>query len=160
MKIAYICADTGIPVLGNKGASVYVREFTDALVELGYESARLNVARRERGAINRAPTPLLLPDDRQELAAALLRLIGDAGLRQILGTRAASPLARRGVSPLFLFLTRYRRRRVRKKGMAGDTPDPGRQASPPAPPKGSGREAYTLHGTQYTKNHLPQVVGI
>jgi hypothetical protein len=23
MKIAYICADMGIPVLGNKGASVY-----------------------------------------------------------------------------------------------------------------------------------------
>ena len=33
MKIAYICADTGIPVLGKKGASVHVRKFTDALVE-------------------------------------------------------------------------------------------------------------------------------
>ncbi len=33
MKIAYICADTGIPVLGNKGASVHIREFTDAVVE-------------------------------------------------------------------------------------------------------------------------------
>ncbi len=33
MKIAYICADTGIPALGNKGASVHVREFTDSLVE-------------------------------------------------------------------------------------------------------------------------------
>lgn len=37
MKIAYICADQGIPVLGHKGASVHVREFTDALVELGLE---------------------------------------------------------------------------------------------------------------------------
>ncbi len=37
MKIAYICADPGIPVLGNKGASVHVREFTDALVEMGHQ---------------------------------------------------------------------------------------------------------------------------
>lgn len=37
MKIAYICADPGISVLGNKGASVHVREFTEALVELGHE---------------------------------------------------------------------------------------------------------------------------
>lgn len=37
MKIAYICADQGVPVLGHKGASVHVREFTDALVELGHE---------------------------------------------------------------------------------------------------------------------------
>jgi len=37
VNIAYICADQGIPVLGNKGASVHVREFTDALVELGHE---------------------------------------------------------------------------------------------------------------------------
>ena len=37
MKIAYICADLGIPVLGNKGASVHVREFTDALVRLGHD---------------------------------------------------------------------------------------------------------------------------
>jgi hypothetical protein len=33
VKIAYICVDTGIPVLGNKGASVHIRKFTNALVE-------------------------------------------------------------------------------------------------------------------------------
>ncbi len=33
MKIAYTGADTGIPVLDNKGASVHIREFTAALVE-------------------------------------------------------------------------------------------------------------------------------
>ncbi len=37
MKIAYVCADPGIPVLGNKGASVHVREFTHALVALGHD---------------------------------------------------------------------------------------------------------------------------
>ncbi|HET7640377.1 MAG TPA: hypothetical protein VFK47_16755 [Ktedonobacteraceae bacterium] len=33
MKIAYTGADTGIPVLDNKGASTHIREFTDAMVE-------------------------------------------------------------------------------------------------------------------------------
>ncbi len=37
MKIAYVCADLGIPVLGNKGASVHMREFTHALVTLGHD---------------------------------------------------------------------------------------------------------------------------
>ncbi|MCL4543883.1 MAG: glycosyltransferase family 4 protein [Chloroflexi bacterium] len=36
MRIAYVCADLGIPVLGNKGASVHVREFTGALAALGH----------------------------------------------------------------------------------------------------------------------------
>ena len=37
MKIAYLCADRGIPVLGDKGASVHVREFVSALAGLGHE---------------------------------------------------------------------------------------------------------------------------
>lgn len=37
MRILYICADFGIPVLGFKGASVHIRELTDALIELGHE---------------------------------------------------------------------------------------------------------------------------
>lgn len=30
MKIAYICADFGIPIFGNKGASVHIREIATA----------------------------------------------------------------------------------------------------------------------------------
>jgi glycosyltransferase involved in cell wall biosynthesis len=37
MKILYISADFGVPVLGFKGASVHVRELTDALVNAGHE---------------------------------------------------------------------------------------------------------------------------
>jgi len=37
MKIAYVCADFGVPVLGRKGASVHVRELVTALAELGHE---------------------------------------------------------------------------------------------------------------------------
>jgi glycosyltransferase involved in cell wall biosynthesis len=38
MRIAYLCADFGIPVLGYKGASVHVRELVAALVALGHDA--------------------------------------------------------------------------------------------------------------------------
>ena len=64
MNIAYICADQGIPVLGNKGASVHVREFTDALVELGHEVriyGAAGTAKHGQGANqNRARTTLTI----------------------------------------------------------------------------------------------------
>jgi glycosyltransferase involved in cell wall biosynthesis len=37
MRLAYICADPGIPVLGYKGASVHVRSISSALQSLGHE---------------------------------------------------------------------------------------------------------------------------
>lgn len=37
MKIAYITADFGIPVHGNKGASIHVRELSQALVDEGHD---------------------------------------------------------------------------------------------------------------------------
>src|ERR1051326_6064134 len=37
MKILYLCADLGIPVLGRKGASVHVREMTGAMARAGHE---------------------------------------------------------------------------------------------------------------------------
>jgi glycosyltransferase involved in cell wall biosynthesis len=36
MNVLYICADRGIPVLGNKGASVHVRSLTSAMCRLGH----------------------------------------------------------------------------------------------------------------------------
>lgn len=36
MKLAYVCADRGIPVLGHKGASVHVREITASLQAIGH----------------------------------------------------------------------------------------------------------------------------
>lgn len=35
LRIAYVCADPGVPVLGSKGASIHVREFLLALAKLG-----------------------------------------------------------------------------------------------------------------------------
>jgi Glycosyltransferase Family 4 len=37
VKIAYLCSDPGVPVYGNKGASVHVRELSRALQRLGHE---------------------------------------------------------------------------------------------------------------------------
>ena len=37
MRIAYLCADFGIPVFGTKGASIHVRELTAALASLGHD---------------------------------------------------------------------------------------------------------------------------
>ena len=38
MKILYVCADLGVPVLGRKGASVHVRAMADAFVRAGHET--------------------------------------------------------------------------------------------------------------------------
>jgi glycosyltransferase involved in cell wall biosynthesis len=37
MRIAYLCTDLGVPVFGNKGASIHVRELSRALQALGHE---------------------------------------------------------------------------------------------------------------------------
>ena len=37
MKIAYICSDVDVEVLGHDGCSVHVRELTNAMIELGHE---------------------------------------------------------------------------------------------------------------------------
>jgi len=75
MKIAYLCADRGIPVLGDKGASVHVREFVSALVGLGHEVTLLCA---ERGSGNACqPVQLIeLPPDESpdEIAEESARL--------------------------------------------------------------------------------------
>ena len=37
MRIAYVCADFGIPILGYKGASVHVRELVNGLATEGHD---------------------------------------------------------------------------------------------------------------------------
>lgn len=72
MKIAYICADPGIPVLGNKGASVHVREFADALVEMGKEVHVYSAAGGEPVNTMRAGLTVLAPSEQTRQAARLL----------------------------------------------------------------------------------------
>ena len=63
MKILYLNFDHGIPVLGDKGASVHVREFVRAATELGHE---VIVACTRLGSGNAAPPATII-----ELAAQL-----------------------------------------------------------------------------------------
>jgi glycosyltransferase involved in cell wall biosynthesis len=52
MRIIYLCADPGIPLLGGKGASVHVRNVTEALSRMGHQVA---LACAKVGAGNPAP---------------------------------------------------------------------------------------------------------
>lgn len=78
MKILYLNADSGIPVLGDKGASVHVREFTAAAAALGHEVV---LACAALGEGNPPPPARLLhlemPND-PEVVAAVGRRLGIA----------------------------------------------------------------------------------
>jgi glycosyltransferase involved in cell wall biosynthesis len=37
MKIGFLCSDVDIPLFGDEGCSIHVRDFTDALVDLGHD---------------------------------------------------------------------------------------------------------------------------
>jgi glycosyltransferase involved in cell wall biosynthesis len=52
MNVLYVCADRGIPVLGNKGASVHVRSVTAAMQKLGH---KVTLAARRWDEGNPAP---------------------------------------------------------------------------------------------------------
>src|SRR6516225_1518770 len=63
MKIAYLRADRGIPVLGDKGASVHVREFASALAGLGHEVTLLCAKRGSGNACQPVQLIELPPDE-------------------------------------------------------------------------------------------------
>lgn len=75
MRVLYISADFGVPVLGFKGASVHVRELTDALVRLGHDVV---IVTPNAGAGNEARARVLhIPaHDLPRGASALLRAAG------------------------------------------------------------------------------------
>lgn len=118
MNIAYLCADRGIPVLGDKGASVHVREFVSALAQLGHEVTLLCA---KQGTGNPCPPVRLIelpPDesaDEMAMEAAKIGIGSDAvdkTLQHELGklagdrkltTRVLSALHQAGVQPDFLY---------------------------------------------------------
>ena len=76
MKIAYLCADRGIPVLGDKGASVHVREFVSALSGQGHE---VTLVCARQGAGNPAPPARIVelaPDETDEDIAVEAERLG------------------------------------------------------------------------------------
>ncbi|SEF17498.1 glycosyltransferase family 4 protein [Jiangella alba] len=80
MRVAYVCADPGVPVFGSKGASVHVTEVLRVLVGLG---ARVDLFCRRTGGVvppglsgvrvHRLPAPVA-----HDAAARELELLGQA----------------------------------------------------------------------------------
>lgn len=63
MRVLYVSADFGVPVLGFKGASVHVRELTDALVRLGHDvvivTPNVGAGNEALARVVHVPTPTL-----------------------------------------------------------------------------------------------------
>ncbi len=75
MRVLYVCADRGIPLLGNKGASVHVRSITSALSRLGHE---VIVVVRAMGSGNQPPEVaevVELPPDQEDAERRLGELM-------------------------------------------------------------------------------------
>lgn len=94
MRIAYLNADHGIPVLGDKGASVHVREFVTALRDAGHDVVVL-CAQLGRG--NRPPPATLVElepqPDEARLKAVAARFPGSRDLEDRLFRREIFKLA-------------------------------------------------------------------
>lgn len=74
LKIGYICSDVDIPLLGQEGCSVKIREFTDALVEAGHDVFILcNWLGEGRGVSLKARVYHVQPSDLNALAWQLLQ---------------------------------------------------------------------------------------
>ena len=118
MKIAYLCADRGIPVLGDKGASVHVREFVSALAGLGHEVTLLCA---KQGTGNPCPPVRLIelppdesPDEmareatqlgmgNEEKDQTLQRELGKLACDRKLAARVLMALDQAGVQPDLLY---------------------------------------------------------
>ena len=86
MRIAYICTDPGIPVFGNKGASIHVQEMLRAFLALGAEVALISPrlddpAPDDLASIRLVPLPALpkgAPKDRERRMIAMNRNVAAA----------------------------------------------------------------------------------
>jgi glycosyltransferase involved in cell wall biosynthesis len=86
LRIAYLCSDPGVPVCGNKGASIHVREFARSLQGVGHEVTVL-VARAGGEAPQGFGVPIvaLETEPLDERLFALLRTDPSAG-KAVAGT--------------------------------------------------------------------------
>ncbi|WP_136192799.1 glycosyltransferase family 4 protein [Actinomyces procaprae] len=83
MRIAYICADPGVPVFGSKGASVHIQEVVRALRRAGHDVTVYAVRRGN-----------LVPDDLADLHVSIVRIEAtDAAARERAQADAAAALA-------------------------------------------------------------------
>jgi glycosyltransferase involved in cell wall biosynthesis len=120
MKIAYVCADQGIPLLGTKGASVHVRAITSGLAARGHE-VHVLCARLGDGNPPPAVASVRLCETDGDIQGALCELAEDACLDVVLerysldsgaarraSTRVGVPLVLEVNAPLVLEAARWR----------------------------------------------------
>jgi glycosyltransferase involved in cell wall biosynthesis len=89
MRLAYLCSDLGVPVYGNKGASIHVRELSRALQELGHEV--LIVCPRLGGSAPKGfDVPLVDFPPEERAASELPTADGDGGVTSSRAMRAAA----------------------------------------------------------------------
>ena len=107
MRIAYLCCDFGVPVGGEKGAAVHVRELCRALGSLGHEILLLTPRADGAGSADAGVCVRELPlEPVEELAYHLLRSDANAGpavARELRATLYAAVLRRRALSTLSQF---------------------------------------------------------
>lgn len=121
MRVAYVCADRGIPLLGFKGASVHMREMTTALAARGnymlVACARLGEGNRPPAADGVVSLPQDLDEQEDFLAelfrahsieVALERYSLSSGPARRASARCGVPLVLEINAPLALEAFRYR----------------------------------------------------
>jgi glycosyltransferase involved in cell wall biosynthesis len=116
MKILYLNTDRGIPVLGDKGASVHVREFITALARQGHEVMLICA---NQGSGNPAPPARIIeiaPDDRQA------RLEAEVAKRSLPPDSLENAALRREIAKL-VYDRRFRARAAASIKEAGFRPD-------------------------------------
>lgn len=64
MRIAYLCADRGIPVWGTKGASIHVRSVAQSLSERGHQVDVLAMRAGEEPPTGFEPRTFEVPESR------------------------------------------------------------------------------------------------
>jgi glycosyltransferase involved in cell wall biosynthesis len=89
MRLAYLCTDLGVPVYGNKGASIHVRELSRALQELGHE-VLIVCARLGGSAPNGFDVPLVELPPEHPAASELPPSEGGGGLTSPRAVQAAA----------------------------------------------------------------------
>jgi glycosyltransferase involved in cell wall biosynthesis len=101
MRIVYLCSDPGVPVCGNKGASIHVRELSRSLQRLGHEVTV--IAARAGGEAPpgyEVPIVALEPEPLDQKLISLLRTdpkAGKAVARDVRSTLAAASLRQRAL---------------------------------------------------------------
>jgi glycosyltransferase involved in cell wall biosynthesis len=84
MRIAYVCGDRGISLLGDKGAAVHLRSLAAAFVRHGH---RVTLACRRLEGANALPAGVLverMPDAEEEHRSWLVRLFKDSRSQAVL----------------------------------------------------------------------------